>query len=270
MNTGTNRLIEERENIDTRPDVARRESRQEDKPKIPNPKYSARYSRKSLEDTNVSINEMSTPLGAKSTEEKIDISNNHETNGRAVSTTENTLVHSKLTEHDDTAGDGNSSFLNKFVNESSNQKENVDLKKLSLEDQVDRPISKNSLKKNLSNQDKQELESEKSYPWLKLHSNDKSLSRQMLLYLSHKELKRKIEDLAKRELHACNKHSWDEALRLRNMRNRLDFVREKKLYNAEDLELDENTRKSRLENIEKKASKLTEREHICTNSTMYR
>ena len=100
--------------------------------------------------------------------------------------------------------------------------------------------------------------------------SDKNLSKEMFLYLTHKELKCKIEDLARREMHACNKQCWDEALRLRDMRNKLELIREKRLYNMENLELDEEARKRGLVNIDKREAELIEREKICMDSMMYR
>ncbi|XP_076224440.1 uncharacterized protein LOC143174598 [Nomia melanderi] len=121
----------------------------------------------------------------------------------------------------------------------------------------------------IKRKDNRQFEVEKSLPWLRRDPGDKNLSKQMFLYLTHNELKSKIEDFARRELHACNKHCWDEALRLRDMRNRLELIREKQLYNIDNLYLDEEVRKIGLMNIGKRAAELAERENICSDSTMY-
>ncbi|KAG7206879.1 hypothetical protein KM043_000779 [Ampulex compressa] len=137
-------------------------------------------------------------------------------------------------------------------------------------DQTDESLIKNTENMKDSNaRDNQEFESEKSLPWLRLNPADKNLSKQMFLYLTHKELKHKIEDLDRRELHACMKHNWDDALRLRDMRNRLELIREKRLYSTDDLHLDEDVRKLGLANIEKRSEELAGREDACTDSSMY-
>lgn len=122
----------------------------------------------------------------------------------------------------------------------------------------------------IKTKDNRQFEIEKSLPWLRRNPGDKNLSKQMFLYLTHNELKSKIEDFARRELHACDKHYWDEALRLRDMRNRLELIREKQLYNMDNLDLDEEVRKMGLLNIGKRAVELAERESICSDLTMYR
>ncbi|KAK1131266.1 hypothetical protein K0M31_017554 [Melipona bicolor] len=118
-------------------------------------------------------------------------------------------------------------------------------------------------------EDTRQFEVEKSMPWLRMNPGDKNLSKQMFLYLTHKELKCKIEDLSRREMHACNKQHWDEALRLRDMRNKVELIREKKLYQVENLDLDEESRKLGLVNIDKRETELLEREKIFMDSTMY-
>ncbi|KZC12591.1 hypothetical protein WN55_03344, partial [Dufourea novaeangliae] len=121
----------------------------------------------------------------------------------------------------------------------------------------------------VNRKDNRQFEVEKTMPWLRMVPGDKNLSKQMFLYLTHNELKNNIEDLAKREQHACNKQSWDEALRLRDMRNRLELIREKQVYNIENLQMDEEVRKMGLLNIGKREAELTARESVCMDSTMY-
>lgn len=122
---------------------------------------------------------------------------------------------------------------------------------------------------NVKTEDTRQFEVEKSMPWLRMNPGDKNLSKQMFLYLTHKELKCKIEDLSRREMHACNKQHWDEALRLRDMRNKLELIREKKLYQVENLDLDEESRKLGLVNIDKRETELLERKKTFMDSTMY-
>ncbi|XP_017762517.1 PREDICTED: uncharacterized protein LOC108552466, partial [Eufriesea mexicana] len=156
--------------------------------------------------------------------------------------------------------------------------ENVDSKRPSpdrLSENVDVHRSDNSLDKRSvkdeqdAKTDTRQFEVEKSFPWLRINPSDKNLSKQMFLYLTYKELKRNIVDLDRREMHARNKQYWDEALRLRDMRNKLELIRERKLYNMELLDLDEKSRQLGLDNIDKREAELVEREKICMDSTMY-
>lgn len=117
--------------------------------------------------------------------------------------------------------------------------------------------------------DDRKFESEKSLPWQRMIPTDKNLSKHMFLYLTHKELQTKIEDLVKREVQACNKHSWYDALRLRDMRNKLELIREKELYNTEDLDIHDELRKSVFINIYEREAELNEREKACVDMTMY-
>ncbi|XP_076765359.1 uncharacterized protein LOC143432484 [Xylocopa sonorina] len=114
-----------------------------------------------------------------------------------------------------------------------------------------------------------QFEAEKSFPWQRMIPADKNLSKHMFLYLTHKELQSKIEDLTKREMQACTKHSWYDALRLRDMKNKLELIREKELYNTEDLDIDDESRKTVFTNIYKREAELNEREKVCVDMTMY-
>ena len=117
--------------------------------------------------------------------------------------------------------------------------------------------------------DNRQFEMEKGMPWQRIDPTDKNLSKQMFLYLTHKELTNKIEDLTVKESHACQKQCWDVALRLRDMRNRLELLREKKLYSVDNFIFDEKTKKLALMNIDKRENELAKREDSCTDSTMY-
>ncbi|KAK0080449.1 hypothetical protein PV325_013943 [Microctonus aethiopoides] len=99
--------------------------------------------------------------------------------------------------------------------------------------------------------------------------NDRSRSELIFLYLTHKELKRKIADLELKEQRASLKGRWDDALRLRDMKNRLELIREKELYQRDDLQIDLASRKSVVESIEHRERVLEEREKSCTDSEMY-
>lgn len=92
----------------------------------------------------------------------------------------------------------------------------------------------------------------------------------MVLYLTHNDLKTKINDLEVREHRACMKHLWEETLRLRDMRNRLELLREKKIYQRDDLQIDEANKQVALKNIERRSIQLKEREDTCADSNMYR
>ncbi|XP_029052651.2 uncharacterized protein LOC114880613 [Osmia bicornis bicornis] len=137
-------------------------------------------------------------------------------------------------------------------------------------DQQDKYSSKEDhVVEDVNTTDNRQFEVEKSMPWLRMDPTDKNLSKQMFLYLTHKELTNKIEDLTMKESHACKKQCWDVALRLRDMRNRLELLREKKLYSVDNLVLDEETKKLGLMNIDRRENELAEREDACTDSEMY-
>ncbi|XP_074110786.1 uncharacterized protein LOC141534992 [Cotesia typhae] len=91
----------------------------------------------------------------------------------------------------------------------------------------------------------------------------------MVLYLMYNDLQKKIEDLEVKESRACLKHLWEETLRLRDMRNRLELLREKKIYQRRDLHIDPSSKEAALNNIEKRSSQLKEREDTCADSKMY-
>ncbi|KAK2581926.1 hypothetical protein KPH14_002379 [Odynerus spinipes] len=112
-------------------------------------------------------------------------------------------------------------------------------------------------------------ESERSLPWMRMDPHVQNLSEKMYLYLTYKELKEKIDDLSKRELHACSRQRWDDALRLRDMKNELELIREKKLCNTQGLHMEEKLKKQILTNIEERELALGLREKACMDSTMY-
>ena len=265
-------------------------------------KFSARYARRSLENTNVRNDDFGDNASSRtSSRSSLAFGSSSERcllqNGNVPlrgddkeNTTEQDMELNNC--QNDTVAE--SRFPNS-TDDQSNQSKNLALqedvprqeidendysKRLSMDrlnDNVDARRLDNSLAKRSSEEDQKvkredtrQFEVEKSMPWLRMNPGDKNLSKQMFLYLTHKELKCKIEDLSRRETHACNKQHWDEALRLRDMRNKLELIREKKLYQVENLDLDEESRKLGLVNIDKRETLLLEREKAFMDSTMYR
>ncbi|CAL7936781.1 unnamed protein product [Xylocopa violacea] len=246
-------------------------------------RYSARYARRSLENTNVRYDDSGDPPSSPqsgsspvfdSPSEKVPLSN--EEIPLSGDDKENKTKDAKLNSpRTDRANEKRSSSSTE-----DEKKDEVDHSKQSPTDRLGENENTGRSESSMSEQrakeyqvttknDTRQFEIEKSMPWLRMIPGDKNLSKQMFLYLTHKELKRKIEDLAKREQHACNKQSWDEALRLRDMRNKVELIREKELYNTENLDLDEESRKLGFMNIYKREAELSEREKACMDMTMY-
>ncbi|XP_078049507.1 uncharacterized protein LOC144476442 isoform X2 [Augochlora pura] len=262
-------------------------SKDDDTPEYPNRKFSARYARRSLENTNVRIEDseeynscrnsptslaMGLPDGTGESVAHVDSIENAKENSQSNSYQDR----GKLIENSPSSSSEvhlvNSKDVADF-REGSNGSDNLETARSGTSERANESDKYNEKEEqgkiDVKRKDNRQFEVEKSLPWLRMDPGDKNLSKQMFLYLTHNELKSKIEDLARRELHACNKHSWDEALRLRDMRNRVELIREKQLYNIDNLDLDEEVRKMGLLNIGKREEELAERESVCSDSTMY-
>ncbi|XP_026667803.1 trichohyalin-like [Ceratina calcarata] len=244
MSETTNKSFREQEKTDSSQDVSSPNSSEGVRP---NSRYSTRYAHKSLENTNV----------------RGDDPSDHPPN-EASSRSSLGLPSDKSLTNGDVRSDDKENRTEDAVTPGSDQ---TDSKKSSAERSIESETSRKS--EAIKRKDTRQFEVEKSLPWLRMDPGDKNLSKQMFLYLTHKELKCKIEDLAKRETHACNKQCWDEALRLRDMRNKLELNREKKLYSMDTLDIDEESRELVLVNIGKREAELNEREKVCMDSTMY-
>ncbi|XP_029043605.2 trichoplein keratin filament-binding protein-like isoform X3 [Osmia bicornis bicornis] len=300
MSKGSNRKSQEQENFDTRKEVHRRASLQFSNEVVrPNTRYSARYARRSLENTNVRSDD-STDYGSNRVSSRSSFGAPSETYLSLNSKTplrkndkENALLspqevrviknrsYSRMGDPEMNTKD--LAHQKESPHRRSQDNDNTELNQ-SMEDQTETPIEDPHQKRDLQDKysseedhivedvkttDNRQFEVEKSMPWLRMDPTDKNLSKQMFLYLTHKELKTKIEDLIVRESHACKKQCWDEALRLRDMRNRLELHREKKLYSIDNIVFDEETKKLALMSIDKRENELAEREDACTDSTMY-
>ncbi|XP_034171600.1 uncharacterized protein LOC117600363 isoform X2 [Osmia lignaria lignaria] len=301
MSKGSNRKSQEQENLDTRKEVHRRASLQFSNEVVrPNTRYSARYARRSLENTNVRSDD-STDYGSNRVSNRSSFGAPSETylslnsSGTLLrkNDKENALLSPqevRVIKNRSYSRMGDTEINTKDLahqkespHRRSQDNDNTELNQ-SMEDQTETPIEDPHQKRDLQDKysseedhvvedvkttDNRQFEVEKSMPWLRMDPTDKNLSKQMFLYLTHKELKTKIEDLIVRESHACKKQCWDEALRLRDMRNRLELHREKKLYSIDNIVFDEETKKLALMSIDKRENELAEREDACTDSTMY-
>ncbi|XP_050479562.1 uncharacterized protein LOC126868289 isoform X1 [Bombus huntii] len=242
-------------------------------PGRPVSKYSARYAHRSLENTNMRTNE---PDDHPSSPSPASASPNREIPPRVDDKESATELDNKQNDSKNDTISGSSPVSPKDE-QSKNLAERDDISNQKIDqDSVDTYEVESSINKynndrdqNTEKRDTRQFEVEKTMPWLRMIPEDKNLSRQMFLYLTHKELKSKIEDIKKRETHACNKQCWDEALRLRDMKNRLELIREKRMYHTENLDLDEESRKWGFDNIDKREAELLQREKVCTDSTMY-
>lgn len=97
----------------------------------------------------------------------------------------------------------------------------------------------------------------------------KNLTLQMFRYLANKDLQEQILNLSKREYQACRKQWWTQALRLREMKNKLELIREQNMYNTLFSHMDRNTKKNERHKITEKSTIISEREKICKNSSVY-
>ena len=314
MSVDDRKSSKEQENLETQQEVTRRPSAQYINDLAwPNPKFSARYARKSLENTNVRNDDLEeyvprrmssrSSLGSsagrytspangipghgdnKENRKEETRLNSYQEGGRMTGSP-STSRDERLISPTDSARqvksprqvNGGNNHLEKSSLEFSSDEIGSHRTELSAvnstrggtEDQVDKGTTKEAQRvEAVKKKDNRQFEVEKSLPWLRMNPNDKNLSKQMFMYLTHKELKCKIEDLVRRESHACNKQYWDEALRLRDMRNKLELIREKELYDMKHLDLDEEVRKLGMLSIGKREVELAERENICMDSTMY-
>ncbi|XP_066590120.1 trichoplein keratin filament-binding protein-like isoform X4 [Prorops nasuta] len=234
-------------------------------------KYSARYSRRSLENTNVNVE-------GKETKSNTMVSTNGEresTNGEHEPTnghheddqiTECTQTREGILKDADFSKDENGEDISPLENSASHD-----------ESQEDKSSGHSNSRHGLdcidgdatNSMNHQKFEGERALPWLREEPRKQNRSEPSFLYQLHKDMKGQIEDLARRELQACTRQNWTEALRLRDMRNKLELIRERELYNMENLELEERIRKTGLDNIEKRAVELESREKACTNTNLY-
>lgn len=289
MSENSNKTSQEQENIDTRQEEKSLLSSQNLESDRPKSRYSARYARRSLENTNVRNDDFvdspnraastssftygSTASTEKLVNEKILLRGDDKEN-RTEDTKSNGPQNGRIIERSSSSDGNPKNIAQQELIPPQKNDENDSLKQSDrlTDNAYDTRRSEHNEKEyqDTKKNDTRQFEIEKSLPWLRMDPSDKNLSKEMFLYLTHKELKCKIEDLARREMHACNKQCWDEALRLRDMRNKLELIREKRLYNMENLELDEEARKIGLVNIDKREAELIEREKICMDSMMYR
>lgn len=88
-------------------------------------------------------------------------------------------------------------------------------------------------------------------------------------FLTHNELVHQIQDLSSREVQACKKQNWSEALRLRDMRNRLELQREIEIFHHNDLNMNHDKRRSELSKVSERM-KLMEKRELGKNHLVYR
>lgn len=245
-----------------------------------NRKYSARYAHRSLENTNVRSDEGVYEIfygsrARKLRESKMDGENNKENKGKGIDIS--TSMKPSLTYSEDLRDSSgweerkalDAEELEKTKLAEEERAENLATEEKARQDEVDHVENVRVELEKETRKDHRGYESERSYPWMRKDPQVQNLSEKMYLYLSYKELKEKIDDLSRRELHACSRQRWDDALRLRDMKNELELIREKKLCNTQGLNMNEELKQAILTNIEKRERELGSREKACTDSTMY-
>ena len=259
----------------------------EDGHQEPDPKYTARYSRRSLEQTNLrGRGEDHNPYNYRNQDSPV---NSPERRSASVSPNNefyrdetdyqreiNTIPEDDNVENGTIQENGKYQEIEKLEDLEENLKSlNNSLRAVSASSSVQENIEKGAAKLVLDSENAREktscenYERERSLPWMRDGPREQNLSVQMFRYLAHNDLKRQILDLGQRELLACRKQWWSQALRLRDMRNRLELMREKNLYNTLDLHLDEESKKAGLTSIELRERRVTEREEVCQNSSIY-
>ncbi|KAI4502760.1 hypothetical protein M0802_001804, partial [Mischocyttarus mexicanus] len=234
-----------------------------------NQKYSARYARRSLENTNVRPGHDFSDCLSRSLQEPMMTTR---------TTTTTTTTSSRVADVENLMTDDvvdNISTLKQPMTDVDDQQKSTTI----LEDHSDRDLSlyrtdQERIAGNLERDeqgktDHRSFERELNYPWSRMDPRDKNLSKKMYLFLSYKNLKHQINDLLKRETHACNRQRWDDAIRLRAMKNELELIREKQIYNMKGLVMDEDIRDRALKNIEKRECELALRENATADTSMY-
>lgn len=235
----------------------------------PNKKYSQRYSHRSLEDTNLcshllrraeldaSSNVIST-CPRTSDIQRIQRSGNHEYLDSSVESPEkNGGISNRC------SNDSEMRIDRHVINEHNGATGSYT---------VERDTTNSHRSNNLHKDKTANVMSQKElrdFSLMKLCFDD-GPSEAMVNLKRHFELRKQIQDLAKKELHACTKHNWDEALRFRYMRNNLEVTREMNLLAKDDLKLDYVTKRKGLEYCRAKKKQLKAREYFCLNSNIYR
>jgi hypothetical protein len=157
------------------------------------------------------------------------------------------------------------SILDKSFTQSKIGKKKIELR-TKLVHQNDNQLNNNQINFNYNNHQRGNMQCI-SKPSNTNHFVDISI--QMFRYLKHKDLKQKILDLHKREHIFIIKQCWGDALRLREMKNELVILKNKNLYENQDLQLDDETRQFGINMIENR-EKLIKKRVKMSNSMFYR
>lgn len=104
----------------------------------------------------------------------------------------------------------------------------------------------------------------------KTSNYNRNASFSMLAYLTHSKLKSQIMDLEKRESRAVTKQEWEDALRLREMRNNLELFREKRMWEHLDDDVNDEVKKQAWDTIQTRIDQLKQRVNFCENTELYR
>lgn len=97
----------------------------------------------------------------------------------------------------------------------------------------------------------------------------KRQSTQMFCYLANKDLQEQIMNLSKREFQACRKQWWSQALRLREMKNKLELIKEQNMYNTLLSHRDSRTKNIERDKITERSKIISQREKICESANVY-
>lgn len=254
-----------------------------------NPRYAARYSRQSLEGTNISNteeadycnstyqklqpNHRSTLLvnndqGDSNSETNIKKLKNNDDNNSLKDQFVQSDHSSDDTQFCNSNGNNNSTTTDKVGTPVPLQRKSSESPTLNVLQTPASPLnvdlwSDNSV--NYFHKTRSGCEDESGYG----RSSGNNMSVQMYRYLKHNDLKRRIIDLCKREHFFVIKQCWDEALRLREMRNDITLLKNKNIFENVDLKMDEETRQYGLQVIKARDILNKRRIRLC-NSLHYR
>lgn len=108
-----------------------------------------------------------------------------------------------------------------------------------------------------------------SLSWMRENPKYHKLPIQMVRYLANKDLKEQILNLSRREFQACRKQWWTQALRLREMKNKLELIKEQNIYNTLFSHMDSKSNKTERRKIDERLTVISQRENICKSASVY-
>ncbi|XP_058789671.1 uncharacterized protein LOC131663329 [Phymastichus coffea] len=246
-----------------------------------NPRYSARYSRRSLEGTNICfINKIDDCSSRFQNLELTDSPTFFVTNRQ--DSRENNINGTTLKKNYEDNNEGmiqlfnnensfqNTELLSKNSNKCSSSSNNVDAPIIPNHKSSESPVlveqyvpMKSLSVGALRNNNMDQYERLSDYNKQTNYTERSDMSVQMYRYLKHNELKRRILDLCKRENLFVIKQCWSEALRLREMRNEMILLKNKNIFENLDLKINKEIRECGLQIIRTREALNKKRTKLC-------